>query len=43
MGEKDDVKANDLKVEVVDTWENHVNLIRANSEIEKTNMVRYID
>ena len=26
MSEKDNEKANDLKVEVVDAWENHVNL-----------------
>ena len=42
MVEKDDMKANDLKVEVFDDWENHANLIGANSEIKKTNMVRYV-
>ena len=42
MSEKGDVKANDLKVEVVHAWENHGNLIGANTEIKKINMVRYI-
>ena len=42
MSEKDDEKANDLKVEVVDAWENHVNLIKANADIKKINMVCYI-
>ncbi|CAO2832422.1 unnamed protein product [Amaranthus hypochondriacus] len=35
MSEKDDEKANDLKVEVVDAWENHVNLINTNTDIKK--------
>ncbi|XP_057547529.1 uncharacterized protein LOC130826050 [Amaranthus tricolor] len=34
MSEKDDEKVNDLKVEVVDAWENHVNLIKANINIK---------
>ena len=42
MSEKDDEKANDLKVEVVDAWENHVNLIKANADIKKIDMVCYI-
>ena len=42
MSEKNDVKANDLKVDVVDVLENHINLIGTNVEIKKTNMVRYI-
>ena len=42
MSEKDDEKANDLKVEVVDAWENDVNLIGANANIKKINMVCYI-
>ena len=42
MSEKDDEKVNDLKVEVVDAWENHVNLIKANADIKKINMVCYI-
>ena len=42
MSEKDDEKANDLKVEVVDAWENHVNLIKADADIKKSNMVCYI-
>ena len=39
MSEKDDEKANDLKVEVVDVWKNHVNLIKENADIKKSNMV----
>ena len=39
MSEMHDEKANDLKVEVVDAWEIHVNLIRADADIKKTNMV----
>ena len=35
MSEKDDENTNDLKVEVVDAWKNHVNLINANIDIKK--------
>ena len=43
IAKKDDVKANDLEIEVVDSWENHVNLIGAICEIKKINTVSYID
>ena len=41
MSEKHNEKANDLKdkVVVVDAWEKHVNLIEANTDMKKTNMV----
>ena len=39
MNETDVEKVNDLKVEVVDAWEQHVSLINANSEIKNKNMV----
>ena len=39
LNEKDVEKVNDLKVEVVDAWEKHVNLMNANSEIKIKNMV----
>ena len=39
MNETDVEKVNDLKVEVVDAWEQHVSLINAHSEIKIKNMV----
>ena len=39
INEKDNEKLNELKVEVVEAWQLHANLLNANAEITFKNMI----